>query len=148
MIPCFSDTPAFTLIVFVLQITYRMKYLVFLLLSIAPRIHPLIGSLVWHSHWLWSCYKPISLIRSAFCPFLNILTDSKISQCIKHVEQFARHVFHWENLNKNVCMKHKIITLLQKNLVYVGLVAHGVLLLCLFTKFWNSIFCSKTHNFD
>ena len=46
----FGDTPAFTLIVFVLQITYGMIFLAFLLLAIALRIHPLVGSLVWHSH--------------------------------------------------------------------------------------------------
>ena len=82
MFPCFTDTPAFTLIMSVLQITYRMKYLVLLLLAVALRIHPLIGSLVWHSHWSWLCYKPISLIRSAF------------SQLLKHSETFWKISIH------------------------------------------------------
>ena len=48
----FHNTPAFTLIVFVLQISYcyGMKYLVLLLLAIALRIHPHVSSMVQHSH--------------------------------------------------------------------------------------------------
>ena len=46
----FADTPAFTLIMFVLQITFGMIVVVLLLLIFAPRMHPFVGSLAWHSH--------------------------------------------------------------------------------------------------
>ena len=72
---------------FVLQITYGMKYLVLLLFAIAPRIHPHVSSLVQHSHWSWSCYKPIPLIRSAWSlTFLNILKNFKISNMLNNLQ--------------------------------------------------------------
>ena len=46
----FGDTPPFTVIMFVLQITYGIIFLALLLLAIASRIHPFVGPLVWHSH--------------------------------------------------------------------------------------------------
>ena len=43
--PIFCNTPAFTLIVLVLQITHEMKNLVLLLFAIALKIHPCTSSL-------------------------------------------------------------------------------------------------------
>ena len=44
----FCNTPAFVMIMFVLQITHShgMKYLALLLLTIAPRINPHVSSMV------------------------------------------------------------------------------------------------------
>ena len=116
-LPYFSDTPAFTLIVFVLQITYRMKYLVLLLLTIALRIHPLIASLVQHSHWLWSCYKPISLIRSTVSHLLKQFENIKLLDILNNLQDMYSIERTWTishawnknlllTINRSVCLPY------------------------------------------
>ena len=55
------NTVALNMIVFMLQITCeKMKNMTLLLLAVALKIHFFMSSLVQHSHWSWSYYKPIS----------------------------------------------------------------------------------------
>ena len=90
------------------------------------------SSLVWHSHWLWSCYKPISWLGVRSLTFLDTniwrITDMVGSQIFRHIEQFQV-----ENITKHLEYKtgshawNKKEEMMNINSVGIYLLVQGVL---------------------